>query len=125
MDLSPCILPLQRSQRRIRSQREHSRQENTHITTISAKLPRNGPNVPCLAHARNAASKIPHQQGHHGCRAPRQFAWLVPRAEIVTLEPSEPFVFDEEDEREAHGPVAEQADKVADDCGEVVFACYG
>ena len=50
---------------------------------------------------------------------------LVPRREVVALLPSEPEVLNEEDERKADGPVAEQGDEIADEGREVVLADNG
>lgn len=112
----PSRLPLlNRPQDRIRNQREYAGEVNTNIATIGPKFLRNGSNVPSLAHARDTAGQVPDQESHHRRKAPGQLIRLVPSAEIVSFVFSEVFVFDEEDEGKADGPVPQQAHKVADD----------
>ena len=119
------LLLLNRPQDRIRKQREYAGEVNTNIATIGPKFLRNGSNVPSLAHTRDTTGEVPDQESHHRGKAPGQLTRLVPSAEIVSFVSSEVFVFDEEDEGEADGPVSQQAHKVADDGREMVLARDG
>ena len=116
---------LDRPQDRIRNDSEHSGKENPHVPSVTAELPRDRADVPCLTHTRHAASEISYQERHHGGQTPRQLARLIPRTQIIPVAPPEPLIFDEEDQSEADGPVAEQAHKVTHDGGEVIFPSNG
>lgn len=134
MPSSPSsIPPLQRPRGEINNNRNRRTHIHPAIAPILAEIRSNRPDKPSLRRTRELSkrqssfgtrknldqtypsSQIPRQQGQDSRSAPRQLVRLVPNGEVVALAAPEELVFDEEDEGEGDGPVAQEGDEVADD----------
>ena len=81
--------------------------------------------VPCLRHARDPTAEVAAQKREDGGDARGQVLRLVPGSEDVAVAAAEELVFDEQDDGEGDGPVAEQGDEVVDDGLQALLAGDG
>ena len=124
--LATSLLLLEIAQGWIAEQSDGAGQVDADVAAVGPELCGDGPDVPDLGHAGDAAGEVAGQQADDGGGAERQGGRLVPDLEVVArAAAAEDLVLEQQDEGEGDGPVAQQRDEVGHDGRETVFARDG